>query len=114
MATTLPLKIVTRAGVTPAQIGAITVPAGTELELLDNDGNIIVFIGNTGAATWVDVIPTAMTGGFSLANLRVTVPNGGVWFGPLPPAVFNGANDSVFLRVDPAAAGVLTAHALGI
>ena len=95
----VPVGTVIRDGIQMSDVGSVTPGAGDTVKLLSNDGNVLLRIVNSGAASWVDVVPTATLSGLSMADLRVTVPAGAeVWAGPWPPAVFNDASQNVTLE----------------
>ena len=96
MATAIAGVTVTRAGVAPA-----TLTTGTaDLALADNDGNVLVEVQNgSGGNLTVTFVTTSSVAGIALEDVTVVVPGGQTrWVGPLPPAIFNQADDSVSVQ----------------
>lgn len=84
--TKIPALVVTRDG------GALPPGAsGTDLYVEDNDGNVVVQVGNgTAGALTITLEATATIAGMSVSGLDVEIPAGAIlWVGPLPPALFN-------------------------
>ncbi len=100
----IPIGVVDR--VDGVNLDDLTPAGGSAIYVPDNDGNIILQITNSGgSASWVDVVPAATVAGFSLAPMRLTVAAGeSIWYGPLPPFVFNRDDGSVLIY--PADGGI--------
>lgn len=94
--TTLTVQQVTLAGLAPTYAAATV----TDGDAFANDGNVLVHVKNTNAATRTLTIQTpAKVAGVDVAEVTVTIPanTGDVMIGPFDPSIFNQADGKVYL-----------------
>ena len=79
--------------------------SGSDLYIEDNDGNATVHVTNpTGSAVTISLVRQATIAGETLPNRTEDIGAGqDLWFGPLPPALYNDSNQQAHI-LDPSSA----------